>query len=317
MSKRLYLIVVALTAGAVGRGARGDFTAFAGDALEEAAWQAAAGSNVPLENFEEFTGVPNTSVGGDVLTSLPSLHVTFDTPAPGVYDDAQWAHSGTKQWSNWAGGAGNSASHVLRPTPDRRIYALGFWNCDPQGVQTMEAYDDHDQFIGIIAGDLNSHNSHPQDSAGFAGFVSTVPIAYVKIPGQFGDGWNHLDDLQVMTRLVGDYNHNGAVDAADYTIWRDTLGQMGDGLAADGNFSGTVDAADYEVWKSAFGITAGAGATSTSAVPEPTSFMLVAICGAICYVWKRRSRVSPRPSTNSRTAFSGSATAGPRSSAIA
>ena len=131
----------------------------------------------------------------------------------------------------------------------------------------MEAYDDHDQFIGIIAGGLNSHNSHPENSTGFAGFVSTVPIAYVKIPGQLGDGWNHLDDLQVVTQLVGDYNHNGVVDAGDYTVWRDTLGQMGDGLAADGNFSGTIDSGDYDVWKANFGLHAGIGSGAVQ-VPE-------------------------------------------------
>ena len=81
MSKRFYVIVVASMAGIVAV-RRADFTAFAGDVLEEAAWQVAAGGNVPLENFEEFTGVPNTSVGGDVLTSLPSLHVTFECRHP-------------------------------------------------------------------------------------------------------------------------------------------------------------------------------------------------------------------------------------------
>ena len=35
--------------------------------------------------------------------------------------------------------------------------------------------------------------------------------------------------------LTGDYNGNGVVDAADYTIWRDTLGQMGADLPADGD----------------------------------------------------------------------------------
>ena len=32
--------------------------------------------------------------------------------------------------------------------------------------------------------------------------------------------------------LVGDYNDDGTVDAADYTVWRDSLGQTGSGLAA-------------------------------------------------------------------------------------
>ena len=50
--------------------------------------------------------------------------------------------------------------------------------------------------------------------------------------------------------VLGDYNLNGVVDAADYTVWRNTLGQVADGLAADGNASGTIDAGDYDVWKS-------------------------------------------------------------------
>ncbi len=68
--------------------------------------------------------------------------------------------------------------------------------------------------------------------------------------------------------LFGDYNHNGVVDAADYTIWRDMLGQSG--LApysgADGSGDGTIGPEDYEAWRSHFGQTLpqpGAG----SAVP--------------------------------------------------
>ena len=40
--------------------------------------------------------------------------------------------------------------------------------------------------------------------------------------------------------LAGDYNHNGIIDVADYTLWRDTLGQSGTGLAADGTGPGGV-----------------------------------------------------------------------------
>ena len=46
-----------------------------------------------------------------------------------------------------------------------------------------------------------------------------------------------IDDLA----LFGDYNQNGIVDAADYALWRDTLGEMGMDLAADGNENGQVD----------------------------------------------------------------------------
>ena len=61
---------------------------------------------------------------------------------------------------------------------------------------------------------------------------------------------------------AGDYNQNGLVDAADYTVWRDTLNQTGEDLAADGDDSGTVDQGDYNVWKGNFG-QGGAGVRGT------------------------------------------------------
>jgi hypothetical protein len=52
--------------------------------------------------------------------------------------------------------------------------------------------------------------------------------------------------------LTADYNGNGNVDAADYTVWRDTLGSMTN-LAADGNANGEIDPGDYDTWKENFG----------------------------------------------------------------
>jgi hypothetical protein len=66
--------------------------------------------------------------------------------------------------------------------------------------------------------------------------------------------------------LVGDYNRDGLVDAADYVAWRNTRGQMVtmpfDG--ADGSGNGTVDEADYGVWRANFGRTAGSGTAQHS-----------------------------------------------------
>jgi hypothetical protein len=87
-----------------------------------------------------------------------------------------------------------------------------------------------------------------------------------------------VDDVEVMfdpSILPGDYNGDGAVDAADYTVWRDTFGQMGSGLAADGDNSGTVDELDYDVWKNGFGV-GGAGALEGFVrVPEPAAIWLL------------------------------------------
>jgi hypothetical protein len=62
-------------------------------------------------------------------------------------------------------------------------------------------------------------------------------------------------ELQPEPVLTGDYNQNGVVDAADYTVWRDTLGQTGltPFSGADGDGDGTVDPDDYSVWKAHFG----------------------------------------------------------------
>jgi hypothetical protein len=50
----------------------------------------------------------------------------------------------------------------------------------------------------------------------------------------------------------GDYSRDGAVTAADYTVWRDTLSSK-TFLAADGNGNGSIDAGDYATWKANVG----------------------------------------------------------------
>jgi hypothetical protein len=83
--------------------------------------------------------------------------------------------------------------------------------------------------------------------------------------------------------LPGDYNLNGIVDAADYTVWRDSLGQMVEFFdGADGNGDGEINAEDYALWKSNYGQTApmgsGSAATATATVPEPASAVLALLC---------------------------------------
>lgn len=82
-------------------------------------------------------------------------------------------------------------------------------------------------------------------------------------------------------QLDGDFNFDGAVDAADYTVWRDTQGATGPGLVADANGDGVVDGLDYAVWQGNYGATLAGGA---GAVPEPASVVvaLLALAGAAC-----------------------------------
>lgn len=94
----------------------------------------------------------------------------------------------------------------------------------------------------------------------------------------------------VAPALPGDYNGDGAVSAADYTSWRDTLGSTSD-LRSDGDGSGVVDAADYEVW-SAHYATGAADSTiiDVAAVPEPAPLVAVLIAAASASSCPRRLR---------------------------
>jgi hypothetical protein len=91
--------------------------------------------------------------------------------------------------------------------------------------------------------------------------------------------------------VEGDYNGDGIVDAADYTIWRDTLGSTTD-LRANGDntgaSAGVIDQADYAFWKANFGNHSGSGATA--GVPEPATLWLL-LAGILTMCVRRRSTV--------------------------
>lgn len=91
-----------------------------------------------------------------------------------------------------------------------------------------------------------------------------------------------IDNVRFGMTVAGDYNGNGIVDAADYTIWRDTLNSTTD-LRANGDDTGTsmgvIDQADYAFWKSRFGATSGSGSVSSVSTPEPASAFLLVLAG--------------------------------------
>lgn len=69
--------------------------------------------------------------------------------------------------------------------------------------------------------------------------------------------------------LEGDFNGDGSVDAADYSVWRDGLGD-------------TYQPVDYQVWRENF----GKSANSVVQVPKPGSVLVVF---AVCLMWCERT----------------------------
>lgn len=78
-----------------------------------------------------------------------------------------------------------------------------------------------------------------------------------------------LDNFRfTLATLSGDFNDDGLIDAADYTVWRDGLGVE-------------FDASDYFAWRDNYGATApGAQA------PEPAAALMLAVATA----WRPRRR---------------------------
>jgi concanavalin A-like lectin/glucanase superfamily protein len=80
--------------------------------------------------------------------------------------------------------------------------------------------------------------------------------------------------------VAGDYNNDGTVDAADYVIWRESVGTPSS-LPND-PFGGTVGDNQYNQWRANFGKTAGSGAgLDVAAVPEPASLGLLVVATII------------------------------------
>lgn len=78
-----------------------------------------------------------------------------------------------------------------------------------------------------------------------------------------------IDNFRLLTELSGlngDYNNDGAVDAADYTVWRDNLGQP-EGTLPNDSDGGVIGEDQYTTWSGNYGLTAAAA--SATAIPEP------------------------------------------------
>ena len=85
--------------------------------------------------------------------------------------------------------------------------------------------------------------------------------------------------MTLAVALAGDFNFDGAVDAADYVVWRKT----------DGTTEG------YDAWRDNFGATTGGGSLSNSTVPEPTTAWLLMLGTALTCCSRRYQGKKSRP----------------------
>lgn len=97
----------------------------------------------------------------------------------------------------------------------------------------------------------------------------------------------------------GDYNRDHVVDAADYTVWRDTLSATPLPFEdADGDGDGIITPNDYEVWRSHYGLQSlpfgsGSGGVLNARVPTPSALLLAFMTMLAVAVARRRKLARP------------------------
>ena len=116
----------------------------------------------------------------------------------------------------------------------------------------------------------------------FEGSIGSITGAFSAVNAPIFNG--HTLNLVYGTNQVmlvvgnaGDFNGDGKVDAADYTVWRNGLGSK-------------YTEADYNAWKTSFGNHSGSGASANAAVPEPPTFLLLMFAAAGCRLRQRPTR---------------------------
>lgn len=96
--------------------------------------------------------------------------------------------------------------------------------------------------------------------------------------------------LTVVSNLPGDYNSDGTVNIADYTVWRNNLGSS---VTLPGDTTpGEVSTVDYDVWRTNFGASlASSASVLTASVPEPSAVFLLML--SLMSIGLRMNRITP------------------------
>lgn len=146
---------------------------------------------------------------------------------------------------------------------------------------------------------------HGQDCCGegetFAGNIAEIIIyARVLSTAETNQVYTYLTSkyLAAPQFLGGDYNADGKVDAGDYVVWRDSVGQFM-GLPNENPSAATegfVDREDYDYWAANFGMPAASLASNLSVAEPATASLASLLLGAMV---ARRSRVCRVRHTNS------------------
>jgi hypothetical protein len=172
--------------------------------------------------------------------------------------NANWlvtnVNPGGGDYSAQSGSIGDNQSSTLSVTHTTGAGTISFKRrvSSEDDFDFLRFYIDGGAAVGSWSGDQNWARSSYPVTAGTHTFTWT----YSK-DGSVSSGLDAawIDDI-TFPLFLGDYNGNRAVDAADYVVWRRTLGtSVVPNSGADGSGDGTIGPEDYDIWRRSFGNT--------------------------------------------------------------
>lgn len=224
------------------------------------------------------------------LTGEMRLFNSGNTPIPFVFYEIDSPSGGLSS----ANGIWTSISDTYDASGNGFIDATSNWNELP--VNTTELAEGT---IGVPGGSLLPYRSIGLGRVWNPNVASPASIVPTYVPTQGGNAIP-MDKTLVVD---GDYSTNLSVGPEDYSAWSIVFG-LSNFPMADGNHNGIVDAADYTVWRdnlgdhyvgAGLGAASGSGALSVAAVPEPTTALLALLGSSGAFGgWMFRRRIRGR-----------------------
>lgn len=224
-----------------------------------------------LTNEDDWSITGTLQPGGEAPAASDTL--TFDFSSAAVGNTLQFESSSTIEFVLDAGFT-SSTVDVLGPSLggstnvvfNDNIFSFTDLTAGSLGVGTYTLFDGDANTSYTLGGSVSVE--------GLSGFTGSVSVS----------GDDLVLDLAVAVGTPGDFNADGLVDAADYTVYRDNLG-IATTLPNDAGLGSPVTAAHYTLWTSFYGT--GSSTTTSAAVPEPGSLLLLA-GAAVVYGLRRR-----------------------------
>lgn len=142
----------------------------------------------------------------------------------------------------------------------------------------------------MIVHNNNAFEENANDSSyvGVEGPFKSVNFSAAPLSPGLSFELEYLSDeivLKVVEGLSADFNTDGDVDGDDLAIWETNYGANG---TADTDGDGDSDGADFLAWQRQYGTSPGGASASTSAVPEPATFSLLALAALSLTAVRRR-----------------------------